>query len=109
MLQAGLIEQQGDRWFATKAGAEAVGPVETPPPPGPDLVRWWAARIPGTRKIVEPLIDAYPAPIDSDELALRADLAVSGGTFGTYLRRLEGPGLITRRDGTVALNPEVME
>jgi hypothetical protein len=54
---AGLIEQREGRWFATEAGAAAAGDVELPPPPGPDLVRWWAAKLPGTSKMAEALIE----------------------------------------------------
>lgn len=109
LVQAGLVQRQGDRWFATDVGAAAAGDVETPPPPGPDLVRWWASRLPGTARIAEALIAAYPDPLPRDELAQRVEMSASGGTFGTYLSRLAGPGLIDRRDGTVALTPEVME
>lgn len=109
LVQAGLVERQADRWFATEAGAKAVGNVETPPPPGDGLVRWWAAKLPGTARLAEALIAAYPTPLTRDELALRVDMSASGGTFGTYLSRLAGPGLIDRRDGKVALTPEVME
>lgn len=109
LVQAGLVERQGDRWFATAAGAGAVGDVETPPSPGPALVRWWAAKLPGTGRIAEALIAAYPTPLTREQLALRVEMSATGGTFGTYLSRLAGPGLIDRRDGNVALTPEVME
>lgn len=109
LVQAGLVERQGERWFATAAGADAVGDVETPPGPGPDLVRWWAAKLSGTPPIAEVLIELYPQPVHRDELAARVGLSPSGGTFGTYLSRLAGPGLIDRRDGNVVLTPEVMQ
>lgn len=109
LVQSGLVERQGDRWFATEAGAKSVGNVEMPPPPGPELVRWWAGKLPGVARIAEALIAAYPTPLSRDELAQRVDMSSSGGTFGTYLSRLAGPGLIDRRDGYVALTPEVME
>lgn len=105
---AGMIEQREGRWFATEAGAEAVGDVELPPTPGPDLVRWWAAKLPGTQRMAEALIEAWPSSLTRDELALRLDMAANGGSFGTYLSRLAGPGLILRDGGTVQLSPEVM-
>jgi hypothetical protein len=105
---AGLIETREGRWFATEAGATAAGDVELPPPPGPDLVRWWAAKLPGTSKMAEALIEAWPADLDRDELAARIDMAAPGGSFGTYLSRLAGPGLIVRDGRTVRLSEEAM-
>jgi hypothetical protein len=105
---AGLIEQREGRWFATEAGAGAAGDVELPPPPGPDLVRWWAARLPGTPKIAEALIEAWPRDMDRDELALAVNMSAAGGSFGTYLSRLASPGLIERDGGVIRLSAEAM-
>lgn len=105
---AGLIEVKDGRWFATEGGAGAVGDVEMPPPPGPDLVRWWAAKLPGTTRMAEALIDSYPNALSRDDLAGRVEMSASGGSFGTYLSRLAGPGLITREGGVVRLSDDVM-
>jgi hypothetical protein len=105
---AGLIEPRDGRWFATEAGAQAAGDVELPPSPGPDLVRWWAAKLPGTAKVAEALIEAWPHGLTKDDLAERIGMSASGGSFGTYLSRLAGPGLIDRSGGLVQLSPDVM-
>lgn len=105
---AGLIEQREGRWFATEVGAEAVGDVELPPQPGPELVRWWASRLPGTSRIADALIEAWPRELDRDELAELVGMTPSGGTYGTYLSRLSGPGIIQRNGRTVRLSEEVM-
>ena len=104
---AGLIESREGKWFATQAGAEAVGEVEMPPAPGPDLVRWWTAKLPGTSRMAEALIEAWPNGLSKDELAARLDMSASGGSFGTYLSRLASPGLITR-GAEIRLADEVM-
>lgn len=106
---AGLIESRDGRWFATQAGAEAAGDVELPPAPGPDLVRWWAAKLPGTTRIAEALIQAYPRTMGRDELADVVGMAVGGGSFSTYLSRLAGASLIDRSSGSVRLLAEAME
>jgi hypothetical protein len=109
LRQAGLIEKRdGKDWFATEAGANAVGDVEQPPAPGPDLVRWWSAKLPGTPKIAEALIEAYPEALTKEELAARVGMSASGGSFGTYLSRLASPGLIIREGGAIKIAPEVM-
>ncbi len=104
----GLIEQREGRWFATKDGASAAGDVELPPPPGPDLVRWWAAKLPGTTKLAEALIAAWPRDLDRDELAAAVAMSPAGGSFGTYLSRLAGPGLIERSGRTIRLSSDAM-
>lgn len=107
LVGSGLIERREGRWFATEAGAHAAGPVEMPPAPGPDLVRWWTTKLPGTGRVAEALIEVWPAGLDRDELALRVQMSPKGGTFGAYLSRLSGAGLITR-DGQIRLSNEVM-
>lgn len=103
-----MIEQRDGRWFATEAGAAAVGDVELPPPPGPDLVRWWAAKLPGVGRMAEVLIEAWPGWLSRDDLAERIEMSPTGGSFGTYLSRLAGPGLIERGGQGVRLSQEVM-
>jgi hypothetical protein len=91
---AGLIESRDGLWFATEEGAHAVGDVQLPPSPGPDLARWWAAKIHGTPKLVEALIEAWPDLLPKDELAERIGMTASGGSFQAYVSRLRSPGLI---------------
>jgi hypothetical protein len=105
---AGLIEQRGGQWFATEEGAGAVGDVELPPSPGPDLARWWAAKIHGTPKLVEALIEAWPHALSRDELAGRIGMTASGGSFQAYVSRLRSPGLLDLGADGVRLSAEVM-
>lgn len=107
LLGAALVEKRDGKFFATEAGAAAVGNVETPPPPGADLVRWWAQRLSGTRPMAEALIDAYPNALSKDELGARLGMVTSGGTFGAYLSRLAGAGIVSRDNG-IRLVDEVM-
>jgi uncharacterized protein len=105
---ADLIESRGGLWFATEEGAGAVGDVELPPAPGPDLARWWAAKIHGTPKLVEALIEAWPDMLAKDELAQRIGMTASGGSFQAYVSRLRSPGLIEQHAGGIRLSDEVM-
>lgn len=106
---AGLIENLGGLWFATEEGAGAVGDVELPPPPGPGLARWWAAKIHGTPKLVEALIEAWPHPMTKDDLAERIGMTASGGSFQAYVSRLRSPGLVKQDGNELRLSDEVME
>ena len=108
LRSGGLIEAHDGRWFATEQGAGSVGDVELPPPPGPNLARWWAGKLQSVGPMVEALITAWPNWISRDELAERLGMAAGGGSFGTYLSRLSGPGLIERDGRGVRLSDEVM-
>lgn len=108
LIAAGLVERRDGRWFATDAGAKALGDVPRLPDAGPELVRYWASRLPSVSKIAEALIAAYPRAMDKHELAEAVGMSASGGSFGTYLTRLSGPGLIDRSGGMIRLTDEVM-
>lgn len=106
---AGMIEEREGKVFATEAGAESCGDVELPPAPGPELVRWWVGKLESVGPMAEALIEAYPEWLSKEELAARINMAVGGGSFGTYLSRLSGPGLIERdRDRGIRLDGAVM-
>jgi hypothetical protein len=85
-----------------------VGDVQLPPSPGPELARWWAAKIHGTPKLVDVLIDAWPDLLPKDELAERIGMTASGGSFQAYVSRLRSPGLIEIEGGGIRLSNEVM-
>lgn len=108
LLGAKMIERRDDRWFATDVGSTAAGEVELPPPPGPDLVRWWAARLPGTGRLAEALIAAWPHRLAKKDLAEQVGMAEGSGTLGTYISRLVGAGVAVRNPDGLLLSLEVM-
>jgi hypothetical protein len=109
LRSAGLIEEREGKFFATDSGANAVGEVELPPAPGPELVRWWVSKLQGVAPMAEALIEQYPAWLMKEDLGERIGMTQSG-TFSTYLSRLAGPGLIDRdRERGIRLSPTVME
>lgn len=109
LSQAAMIEQREGRWFVTDLGARSAGDVETPPPPGADLVRWWAGKLSGTPKIAEALIGTYPRAISNEELAGLVEMTAAGGSFKTYLSRLSSANLLERSSAGVRLSSDVME
>ncbi|MCC6775607.1 MAG: DUF87 domain-containing protein [Hyphomicrobiales bacterium] len=108
---AGRIEKRGDLWFATDQGlADLGGDVPAMPPPGPELVEFWAGRIPGAAPMLRYLANAYPDWMSREDLAVDLDLAASGGTFAAYLSRLRSPGLIEEDgDKNVRAAQQLME
>lgn len=106
---AGLIEQDGDKWRATDAGGAAIGGyIERPPAPGLELVAFWADRIPGAKRMLIRLGQLYPKALKRDALAADLGMAPAGGTFGTYLSRLRGNGLLEEKQGRIRLAPALM-
>jgi uncharacterized protein len=108
LMRAGMIEQRGGLWYATELGAEAAGPVELPPSPGPALVRWWAPKIQAPMHVVDKLIEVYPHGYTRAELAEEIGMVAAGGSFQEYVRRLLRNSIAEERDGRVRLSDEVM-
>lgn len=112
LRMAGRIVEQGDTFFATEQGiADLGGDIPQLPPPGPQLVEFWAGKITGASKMLRYLAGVYPNFITRDELAagLEPPLTVTGGTFGTYLSRLRAPGLIEEQGDQLRAAPQLME
>lgn len=100
LRSAGYIARDGDLFSATTAGIAALGGrVERLPPPGPELVEFWASCLAGCAPMLRVLAKRFPHWMTRETLADALNLAVSGGTFSTYLSRLRSPGLIEERSG----------
>lgn len=96
MRGRGLVEYHGDEVDVTSAGLGALGDYE-PLPTGRALLDRWLAQLPGPEsKILRALADAYPDPLDVDELASRAGYDPNGGAFKNPLGRLRTLELATR-------------
>jgi hypothetical protein len=111
LRSAGRIEDRGDLFFATEQGiADLGGQVVALPPPGPQLVEYWAGKISGVGPMLRFLAEQYPHFVTRDDLAAHLNLATSGGTFGAYLSRLRSPGLIEEdREKNLRAAPTLME
>lgn len=83
----------------TDQGLEVLGDEWEPLPQGTDLIEYWLAEVGGgKRRILEELIAAGEEGLDREELAGRADMSSSGGTFRTYLGYLRTIKLVERGD-----------
>lgn len=106
---AGLVEQEGELWRATRAGLDAAGVDGGELPElGPDLIRFWGEKIPGVRRMAYVLLKRWPHFTTREGLAADLGMAIAGGTFGTYLGRLRANGLIEEQGKRVRLNHELM-
>ncbi|MEA3043008.1 MAG: hypothetical protein QOH47_846 [Sphingomonadales bacterium] len=106
---AGYIDQDGDKWGATRAGVQASGIDPEPlPAPGAQLAVFWGSRIPGARRMVDVLVKRSPHFTTRDALAADLGMSAAGGTFGTYLGRLRTNGLLEENGKKVRLSAAIM-
>jgi hypothetical protein len=91
----GLIQYRpGNRLALTDAGRAAAN-VPASALTSEELQRKVMERLPGPeRKILQVLLDAYPEPVEMDELARRSGYAEGGGAFNNPRGRLRTLGLI---------------
>lgn len=94
LRRGGYIALEGREVEITEAGLERAGHV----PPTPTTLEerldvWRGALRAGERKMLELLVEAYPATLSREDLAEGTGFTVSGGTFGTYLGTLRRNGL----------------
>ncbi len=102
LKRAGYIEEVGDEIAITDAGLAKSG-VDYRQPLSTDEIReqWRGILKAGARRMFDALIEAYPAGLSREELGTRADIEMSGGTFGTYLGILRRNALVEEQNGTV--------
>lgn len=79
----------------TEAGVHALGTYE-PLPTGRALLDHWINELgsSGSARMLKAIAEHYPDAIDRDALAERANVALSGGSFNTYLSRLRSLELV---------------
>jgi uncharacterized protein DUF87 len=111
LISAGRVARQGNVFFATQVGLADLGEEVSPlPPPGAELVEFWARKISGIGPMLRHLARVYPDWLTREQLAEDIDLTHSGGTFTAYLSRLRSPGLIEEDDDKrVRAATELME
>jgi hypothetical protein len=93
----GLVVKEGNELRITEEGLDFIGGAPLPTDAA-ELREDWRRRLTGgARRMYDVLIDVFPEGLTTEELATRAGLSLSGGTFGTYLSRLRTNGLIDER------------
>jgi hypothetical protein len=110
LVMAGRVEQRDGLWYATDQGLQDLGGAPTQmPPPGPELLSFWASKVGGAAPMLRFLAEQYPQFITRSDLAQALDVEESGGTFRTYLSKLRTPGLIEEDDSkNVRAAPSLM-
>ena len=106
LIREGLAERTGQGLLRiTEPGMALVGDqAVSPPRTSRQLIDLFAARLrSGERKMLEVLIEAYPAPVSRDDLAERSGYTRSG-TFDTYVGTLTRHLLAVKDAGGLKAN-----
>lgn len=104
---AGLIQGRGDIAI-TAAGRAALGSWEHLPPPGPDLIDWWAQHLDkAPRMILEHLAGHPHQDVPIAEIAGATGYSADGGGFRNALSRLRSLNLASGR-GELRINPDLL-
>jgi hypothetical protein len=101
LCQLGLIEERGDHYVATAAGAELANVGELPT--GPALIPHWMGKlVPSEARVLKALIDRYPARLTRDEVAAMTGQSTLSSSFQGAFPSLRDLELIEGRDDFAA-------
>lgn len=108
LRSAGMVYGERDQLGITEEGLVHLGDDWQPLPTGDALRAYWLSKVGGggKRRMLEVLLEAYPSPLTPDELAERANLALSG-TFSTYLGKLRTLELAQGKGKEIRAAPEL--
>jgi hypothetical protein len=82
------ITEAGLEWFG--------GEIPEGPKSVEELLEMWRGKLlQGERKMLDTLVEAYPAAMTKEELGEKSGYMSSGGTFGQYLGTLRRNGLVS--------------
>lgn len=105
LRRAGLIDELDGLTGLTDAGQRETSTDGEPATPEELMRHWRAALKAGARDMLDALVAAHPRSLTRSELAARANLELTGGTFGTYLSTLRRNGLIAVDGDRVTASP----
>jgi hypothetical protein len=106
LRQAGLVEEDGEFWKATRDGIARLGRDYDPLPTGGALREHWLTRLPGGEmKILQALVRVYPRKLDKETLSEMTGYQRS--SRDTYLSKLRARRLLDESGGMVGASPEL--
>lgn len=92
--RAGWLEDGRGIRKITDAGLAALGHFD-PLPTGSELAQYWIRELGGApARVLQVLIDAYPADLDDETIGERAGVSIKGGTWSEHLKQLRTRDLI---------------
>lgn len=108
LRRAGLLDETDTGFRLSDAGWKYLG-ARPEPMSAADLQQHYLSILrAGASRMLRACIDAYPGGLTKQQLAERAGVAPSGGTFSTYLGELRRNGLVEQRDNVVVATDILM-
>lgn len=104
----GFLDEAGPGYTLTDAGFDYLGGRPQPMTAEELQSHYRSILRAGAAKMLDALIEAYPAVLTRDELGAAADIVTTGGTFSTYLSDLIRNGLAERQGGAVVATAILM-
>ena len=106
----GLLEEDGELLGCSAEGLDAVGEVPPAPSSPEEVQAVWRRAVGsgGAGRVLDALIDRWPAWTPRERLAEACALTASGGTFCTYLSRLRSNGLLEERGSELRASATLM-
>lgn len=101
LRRAGLLDEDATGYTLSEAGWKYLGQRPAPLNPYELQQHYLGILRAGAARMLQTVMDAYPNGLTREQIADRAHVAVSGGSFSTYLGELRRNGLIEQRDDLV--------
>ncbi|PBA23654.1 hypothetical protein CKJ66_27325 [Mycobacterium avium] len=108
LRRAGLIDETSEGFTLTESGFEFLG--GRPEPMSGDELRQHYLGIlrAGAGRMLQAVIDAYPAGLSREEISARAGIVSSSGTFSTYWGELVRNGLVVQNGSSLTASDILM-
>lgn len=109
LRRAGLIDETPDGFTLTETGFAFLG--GRPEPMSGDELRQHYLGIlrAGAGRMLQAVIDAYPAGLSREEISARAGIVSSSGTFSTYWGELVRNGLVVQNGSSLTASDILMD
>lgn len=103
----GFIMESAGKFFATKAGLEALGNYEKLPT-GAELQQYWLNKLPeGEAKILKVLLKYYPNPVTTE--MIDEETGYKRSSRNTYIQRMRAKNLFTEEGGGITASPNLFD
>ena len=98
-----LLEEDGQgNVRVTQEGLDLVGEIPPAPDTHEEIVAMWKSNlVAGAARMLDVVVEVWPEWITKQELAERAELTSSAGTFGNYMGLLRRNNLIEVQSGQI--------
>ena len=101
LRQYELFDEDGEEFFANENTFALLGEVPDAPQNSQEMVDMWKRILGGTPAKMIDVVQDHPNGLGRESLAGMVNMAVSGGSFSTYISKLKTNKLITVQGGDI--------